>query len=81
MNIKIIGSHCSNGMKLLKMVSKVVEKYNGTNTIEILDNQKHMIRYNINNVPALVINGKVVSERKVLTEREISKLINRFCEC
>lgn len=80
MNIKIIGTHCSNGMKLLKAVSKALEQYRGTNTIELLDNQKHISRYNVSNIPALVINEKVVSEGKVLTEREICKLMNHVCE-
>ena len=32
-------------------------------------------RYNITNTPALVINDKIISQGKVLNEREIKKFI------
>lgn len=34
-------------------------------------------RYRIQNVPALIMDDTVVSEGKVLTQREISRLINQ----
>lgn len=62
-------------MKLSKMVSKAIEEA-GIEEInmEKVDSSKQR-KYGINNVPGLVINGKKISEGKVLTVREIKKLI------
>ena len=72
MEIKIIGTDCSNGMKLLKMVTKVIEKIEKKVDIKYLKKDK---KYGITNYPALVINNNVVSCGKVITEREIKRLL------
>lgn len=72
--IKIIGANCSNGIKLSKMVSRAIEEVDIDNIkVEQLDFNKN--KYGISNIPGLVINGKKVSEGKVLTTREIKKLL------
>lgn len=73
-NIKIIGTDCSNGMKLSKMVSKALEEANCKAEIEEIDNSSKN-KYGIKNVPGLVINGQIVSQGKVLSIREIKKLL------
>lgn len=71
--IKIIGTNCSNGMKLKKMLFRATEEIEEeVKVTEIKDKDK---KFGINNFPALVINEKVVSEGKVLTSREIKRLI------
>jgi len=80
MNIKIIGSKCSNGMKLRKMVNKALEETNEAQTIEVLDDIKSINKYQISNIPGLVINGKVVSQGKVLSVREICKIMKEGYE-
>lgn len=72
MNIKIIGKNSSNKIKLNKNIKKSIEnsKLDYIPTIEdINDNQ------NYKNTPVLIINDKIISEGKVLTEREISRYI------
>lgn len=72
MNIKIIGNNSSNKIKLNKNVKKSIEnlKLDFIPTIEdINDNQKYK------NTPVLIINNEIVSQGKVLTEREISRYI------
>lgn len=78
MNIKIIGSNCSNGIKLKKSVFKLGKEIKGTYTLELLDTESDKKRYNISNIPALVINEKVISQGKVLTDREIKHYIELF---
>lgn len=75
MVIKIIGSNCSNGIKLKKMVTKYADDCNDIE-IKILDNEKDRIGYQVKNIPGLIINDQLVSEGKVLTVREISRLVN-----
>lgn len=73
--IKIIGSNCSNGIKLKKMVTKLVDNYKDEIIVEINDDNVSLKKYNITNVPGLMINDKIVSQGKVLTDREISRLL------
>ncbi len=78
MNIKIIGSNCSNGIKLKKLLLKVANNYDGDVEIELKDDQESMRKYNIKNIPGLVINGKKFSEGKVPNDREILKYIKSY---
>ena len=71
-NIKIIGYNCSNGMKLRKNISKIDDcEIN----LELLEGDEYLNKYNVKNIPGLIINGKVVSEGKVLNDREILRMI------
>ncbi|HIS12264.1 MAG TPA: thioredoxin family protein [Candidatus Onthocola stercoravium] len=78
MNIKIVGSNCSNGIKLKKLLLKVANNYDGDVEIELKDDQESMRKYNIKNIPGLVINGKKFSEGKVPNDREILKYIKSY---
>ncbi len=78
MNIKIIGSNCSNGMKLKKMLLKAIGNIDKNIKIELKDDQESLNKYNIKNIPGLVINGKKYAEGKVLSDREIIKYIKSY---
>ena len=43
--------------------------------IEELNLYKDRLKYNINMVPALIINDKIISQGKVLSDKEMKKLI------
>ena len=72
MNIKIVGYNCSNGIKLRKNISKINEL---EIDLELLEGDEYLNKYEIKNVPALIINEKKVSEGKVLNDIEILRLI------
>ena len=72
MNIKIIGYNCSNGIKLKKNISKINEC---DIDLELLEGDEYLNKYNIKNIPGLIINEKKVSEGKVLNDREILRMI------
>lgn len=72
MNIKIVGYNCSNGIKLKKNISKINEC---EIELELLEGDEYLDKYDIKNVPALIINDKKVSEGKVLNDREILRMI------
>ena len=72
MNIKIIGYNCSNGIKLKKNISKINEC---NIDLELLEGEEYLNRYDIKNIPGLIINDKKVSEGKVLNVREILRMI------
>lgn len=71
--VKIIGVNCSNGIKLKKMLNRATEEIEEEVKItEVLEKDK---KYGITNFPALIINNEIVSEGKVLSVREIKKLL------
>ncbi len=75
MEIKIIGNESSNRMKLLKNVGKALEKVKGKISVSLLEDEGDRAKYNVSNVPALIINDKVISQGKVLNEKEIVNFI------
>lgn len=75
MEIKIIGKNSSNRMKLLKNVEKVLETKENVCNIQILEDDKYKQIYHVANTPALLIDGKLISQGKILTEREIKRFI------
>lgn len=72
MNIKIVGYNCSNGIKLKKNISKIDEY---EINLELLEGDEYLNKYDIKNVPGLIINDKKVCEGKVLNDREILRMI------
>lgn len=75
MEIKIVGKNCSNRNKLFKNLGKSLEDVKTKVEIELLEDKKYEDKYSVSNTPALVINDKVVSQGKVLNEREIKNFI------
>ena len=69
MEIKVIGTNSSNRLKLIKNIKKATD--NKIN-IQLLEKDN---KYNITDTPALIINDKLISQGKVLNEREIKKFI------
>ncbi len=76
-NIKVIGANCSNGMKILKNLSKVERELDMEFNIEKIDST-YKKKYNINVIPALMIEDKVVSTGNVLTDRKIKNYIKEL---
>ena len=69
--------NCSNGMKILKNLSKVERELDMKFNIEKIDST-YKKKYNINVIPALMIEDKVVSTGNVLTGREIKNYIKEL---
>ena len=76
-NIKVIGANCSNGMKILKNLSKVERELDMKFNIEKIDST-YKKKYNINVIPVLMIEDKVVSTGNVLTDKEIKHYIKEL---
>ena len=76
-NVKVIGANCSNGMKILKNLSKVERELDMEFNIEKIDST-YKKKYNINVIPALMIEDKVVSTGNVLTDREIKNYVKEL---
>lgn len=75
MEIKILGKNSSNRTKLLKNIEKATQDKKGEINIEIIEGKEIINKYEISNTPCLVINDKVISQGKILTDREIKNYI------
>ena len=78
MRIKIIGANCSNGMKIMKNLNKVERELDIPLNIEKISSDEKK-KYSIKVTPALMIEDTIVSEGKVLSEREIKNYIKEHC--
>lgn len=75
MEIKILGSGCSNCKKLEENARQAVKDFSlDVNVIKVED-FKQIMKYGVMRLPALVINEKVKSYGKVNTVDEIKKFI------
>lgn len=78
LNIEVLGVDCSKCNTLFLRVQQVVADYSiNAEVLKIEDAQK-IATYHLTLLPALVVNGNVVSKGTVPTEREILRLINDF---
>ena len=71
----MIGSNCSNGRRLKKIIERVSSQTKTPVIINELNNKSDHKRYNVSMIPALVIDNKIISQGKILSDREIKKLI------
>ena len=74
--IKIIGSDNHNGMKLIKNIKKINCDFNIY--IKECNDEASLRKYNIKNTPAIIIDGKIVSQGKVLSTRDMCKLLTSY---
>ena len=75
MNIKRLGPGCAKCQTLEKTVKEVVAEMKIDATIEDIKDMKKILEYPILMTPGLVINEKVVSSGKVLSNAEVTKAI------
>lgn len=78
MKIKIIGENSSNRMKLLKNLNKVTKNEDINIEINVIDDKETLSKYKDKNKPILMINEKIISNGKILTDREIRNYIKIF---
>ena len=73
--LKLIGSNCSNGRRLKKIIERVCLQNHFEVTLNELNNKSDQKKYNVNMIPALVLDDKIISQGKILSDEEIKKLI------
>lgn len=75
MEIKILGSGCSNCKKLEENARQAVKDLSLAVNVSKIEDYKQIMKYGVMRLPALVINEKVKSYGKVNTVDEIKKFI------
>lgn len=78
MKIQIIGKNSSNRMKLLKNLNKVTKNSDIDIDIVVVDDEKSLEKYKNVNKPIFIINDKIISNGKILTDREIKNYVKIF---
>lgn len=72
MNLKLLGSDCSNGIKILKNLKKVERELECSfeiNEISKRDCKKHVV------MPTLILNDEIISEGRVISDRELKNIL------
>ena len=75
MEIKVLGTGCSKCKATYEMVNKVVNENNINATVTKVEDIMEIMKYNVMNMPAIVIDGKVVLSGKTPGEKEIKSLL------
>jgi len=77
LSIKILGMGCSSCESLASNVRSALMKLGMAADVEHVREPRRIAEYGVLGVPALVINGKVVSVGKVLSTEQVMKLLER----
>lgn len=71
----MIGSNCSNGRRLKKIIERVSLQHHVDVIINEFNNKSDLKKYNVNMIPALIVDDKIISQGKILSDKEIKRLI------
>ena len=77
MEIKVLGTGCANCKALYATVEQAVKDLNLDATLLKEEDILKIMEYNVLSLPALVIDGKVVSAGKRLSLAEVKELITQ----
>ena len=75
MEIKVLGTGCSKCKATFETVNKVVKENNINAKVTKVEDIMEIMKYNVMNMPAIVIDGKVVLSGKTPSEKEIKNLL------
>ena len=71
MNIKVLGPGCANCQRLTQLVYEALEDLGMEATIEKVTEYVQIMKYDILGTPGLLVDGKVVSARRIPRREEI----------
>ena len=75
MNIKVLGGGCKSCEGLLAAVKEAVAQKGIDAEIEYITDMENIMGFGVMSMPALMIDGKVVSAGKVLKAKEVEKFL------
>ena len=74
--ILVLGAGCPKCRALEQTVKKALDERNETLTVGHVTDYAEMAKYGVMSTPALVIDGKVVSAGRVLSQKDVARLLN-----
>ncbi len=75
MEIKVLGAGCPRCHQLMMEVINTLAEMDLDAGVDMVEDKQLISSYNVNSLPAIVINGKVKTEGKIPNRKEIKKLI------
>ena len=75
MKISVVGPGCKNCKNLHSITKKLIESNYPETELEYVDNLQDMIELGVSQSPALVIDGVIVSQGKILGSDAVRQLI------
>ncbi len=75
MNIKVLGGGCKSCEMLLKAAREAVAARGVDAEVEYITDWEKIMTYGVMRMPALLIDGRVVSAGKVLKAKEVEQLL------
>lgn len=76
MEIKILGTGCAGCKALYNSVQEAVSQLGLDAKVEKEENLMKIMEYNVMSLPAIVVDGKVVSKGRRLTVEQIKELLS-----
>lgn len=77
MEIKVLGTSCAGCKALHETVKQAVAELGIEATVVKLEDMVQIMSYNVMKLPAMVIDGKVISSGKKLSVSDVKNLIDR----
>ncbi len=77
MEIKVLGTGCSNCKTLEKLVFNVLAEMEINANVEKIEDIQKIMAYGILSTPGLVINNKVVLSGKIPSSKELKDIIEK----
>lgn len=74
MIIKVLGTGCDKCKRLEDSINAAVKEAGVAAIVELVEDDKEIEKYKVKNMPALVIDEKVVSAGKQLSTQEVKSL-------
>lgn len=77
-SVKVIGGGCRSCHELYENAQKALKAAGSDIEAEYITDMEKVMSYGIMSMPGLVVNEKVVSAGRVLSQSEVEKLLCRF---
>jgi small redox-active disulfide protein 2 len=77
-SIKVLGSGCKNCETLLKNTKDAVKKMNLEADVEYITDMQEVMKYGVMSMPALAVNGKVVSAGRVCRTEDVANILHKI---
>ena len=75
MEIKVLGSGCANCKRLYQEAERAIAQSGQPATLSKVESMQEIAGYGVMRTPALVIDGRVVSQGRILGAAEIAALM------
>ena len=79
MNIKVIGSGCPDCSKLYDNTIAALQELGIEAEVEKIGDLIEIVKLGVLSAPSLMIDGKLVVSGKVASQKEIVKILKKYC--